>query len=316
MISTFSAVKTRVLALLDDPNQRTFTDPIVLEGMNEATDALYGAFVFYEIPRAKVVAYYTLPANTTNVSPATAGITDMGEVIEVSERGSSAEKYRHVDEVDDLDDRPMATFLGQWEWRGDNFWFVGSTMARELRISYFTTVEAQSDFSQSTGVDGARTFLSKYCAGMIGPRKGYDMAKDYMLQAVGSRYNDGVIGGELFRLCQPMVRSRQRVPVAPKPYSVIRRRIIRKPPYIAAQQPAGVGMAPIQFSTEDGTITGTIDGVNDTFYLAYPVSSANVYRSGVLMTQPTDVAWVTNQIIFAASQIPQLGDVITVLAWL
>lgn len=318
MISTMAQAKARVLNLLDDPLGATFTDAIVLPAIGEALDSLQSAFVFYEIPKSKIVITYTLPAGTLSVSPATMGITDCGEIIELRERASgSTAFYTHVDECDDLPQRPQVEILSNWEWRSDSLWFVGATQARELWLSYFSTIQQPTDFSGSTGVDGALTFISKYAAGVAGPRKGYDeLAAGYMRGAVGPRYDDGIIGGELFRLCQPMVRSRQRVQVAPRPYSVIRRRLMpRRQVYIAANQPAGVGTAPAQFSTANSTITGTLDGVNATFYLTYPVSTANIYRNGILMTQPSDVTFAHNQMIFQAGQIPTAGDTLTAEGW-
>lgn len=312
MISTLAQVKTRVLSLLDDPNGQTFVDSIVLPAVGEALDVLQSALVFYEIPRSKVVVAYTLAANTTSFSPADAGITDCGEIIELRERQSgSTNKYVHIDEVDDLPQRDETQILGQWEWRGDSFWFVGATEARQIWISYFSTIEQPTDLdSTSTGVDGALNVLSLYAAGVAGPRKGYDELGDrYMLRAVGSRYSDGVIGGELFRLCQPMVRSRQRVQVAPMPYSVSRRILShRRAPYIAAQQPAGVGMAPVQFSYFAGTITGTLDGVNDTFYLSFPVTSiGDVTLNGATLTPTQHYTSGSNWVTFIAPYVPQPG---------
>lgn len=319
MISTFAQVKTRVLNLLDDPLAATFVDSIVLPAVGEAIDALQSAFVFYEIPKSKVVVTYILPAGTLSVSPATMGITDMGEVIELRERASgSSDFYTHVDECDDLPQRPQVQILSNWEWRGDSFWFVGATEARQLWLSYFSTVQQPTALdSTSTNVDGALSFLSLYASGVAGPRKGYDeLAAAYMQRAVGNRYDQGIIGGALWYLCQPMVRSRQRVQVAPRPYSVIRRRLMpRRQVYIAANQPAGVGTAPAQFSTANSTITGTLDGVNATFYLTYPVSTANIYRNGILMTQPGDVTFAHNQMIFQAGQIPTAGDTLTAEGW-
>ncbi len=305
---------------MDDPNGATFTDAILLPAIGEAVDALWGAFVFFEIPKSKVVTTYTLSVGVTSVTPATMGIADFGELIQLQERLSgSNDFYVNVVECDSLPQRPQVDILGVFEWRGDAFYFIGSTAPRQLQVSYFSTTGQPAALdSTSTGVDGALTFLTKYAAGIVGPRKGYDeMAAMYMKQAVGPRYDEGLIGGELFRLCQPMVRSRQRVQVAPKPYSAIRRRRMpNRQVYIAANSPAGGAVgAPAQFSTETGTITGTIDGSNATFYLLYPVTTANIYRNGVLMTQTTDVTFGANQMVFQSGQIPQPGDVISAQGW-
>ncbi len=316
MIATFDQLETRVLALLDDPNGAVFTDAILLQGMGEAVDALQSAFVFFEIPRSKVVTTYDLPAGVTNFSPADAGITDCGEIIELREKMTgSSDYYTHIWECDDLPQRPQEQILGNWEWRGDDFWFVGATSARTVWISYFSTIEQPTSINGNlTPADGDLTFLSKYAAGVTGPRKGYDeISAGYMKSAVGSRYDEGIIGGELFRLCQPMVRSRQRVQVAPRPYSVIRRRQQwRRNVYIAANQPSGGGLN--QYSTADGTLLGSVDGVNAVFNLPYQLSNVEVYRSGVFMTVGTDYTLTNKALItFIAGQIPQLTDIVTVL---
>lgn len=319
MISTLAQVKGRTLALLDDVNQGTMTDAVLLPAIGEAIDALQDALTLYQIPKSKAVATYTVPVNTASVTPDALGIANLGEVIEIRERRfGSSDRYITVEEVDDLPQRDAIGQLGQWEWRGDAFYFLGATEARQIQVWYFATTSQPSALDgSSTDVDGALTFLSKYAAGIAGPRKGYnELAALYMQQAVGSRYNEGVIGGSLFRLCQPMVRARQRVPVAQPAYSADRWGRVRfRMPYIAAQQPVGVGVAPAQFSYSAGTLTGTLDGANATFYLAYPVSSVVVHLNGVTLTPATQYTHGANAITFIAPFIPQADAEIVVEGW-
>jgi hypothetical protein len=77
--------------------------------------------------------------------------------------------------------------------------------------------------------------------------------------------------------------------------------------FIASLPSTGAG----QYSTEQGTITGTINGVNLVFSLPLGVTPITVFRNGVLMTQGTDVTVVTHTITFNAGQTPQAGDIIT-----
>ncbi len=325
MIATYSQLRTRVLALLDDPLQAVFLDPILLQGMGEAVDALQQAFVFYEIPVSKKIVTYAINAGVTNFSPADAGITDCGEIIELREKMTgSSDPYTHIWECDDLPQRPQTQILGNWEWRGDDFWFVGATSARTVWISYFSTIEQPTAIDSSpTPADGDLTFLSKYAAGVTGPRKGYDeISAVYMKSAVGSRYDEGIIGGELFRLCQPMVRSRQRVQVAPRPYSVIRRRQQwRRNVYVAAPA-GGTGTAPNEYTSANGSVTGTIDGVNAHFLILAPMATVIVTVNGVTMTQGFDYTHVGNSITFLAGAVPVASSdpsnptIITVNGWL
>lgn len=318
MIATYDQLKTRVLALLDDPTGAVFTDAILLQGMGEAVDSLQSAFVFFEIPVSKRIVTYDLPVGVTNFSPADAGITDCGEIIELREKlTGSSELYAHIWECDDLPQRPQTQVLGNWEWRGDVFWFVGATSARTVWISYFSTIEQPTSINGAlTPADGDLTFLSKYTAGVVGPRKGYDeIAAGYMKSAVGSRYDEGIIGGNLFLLCQPMVRSRQRVQVAPRPYSVIRRRQQwRRNVYIAAQG-GGTGNFN-QYSIFAGNLTGAIDGTNAQFFLSTPVSSAIVTLNGVTLTLGLHYTLSANSLLFLSPYIPQPGAEILVDGWL
>jgi hypothetical protein len=73
---------------------------------------------------------------------------------------------------------------------------------------------------------------------------------------------------------------------------------------------------PQQFSTNDGSIQGAVDGVNTTFLISAALTRARVFRNGVLMTLNYDCAAGGRAIVFMAGQIPQPGDVITVEGYL
>lgn len=70
---------------------------------------------------------------------------------------------------------------------------------------------------------------------------------------------------------------------------------------------------PITLTTANGTITGTLNGVNAVFILTSIITSATVYRNGVLMTPVADYTFTGgNTITFVAGQIPQSTDILTV----
>jgi hypothetical protein len=319
MIPTRGQVKQRFRALLDDPAGAVFTDDIFSEAFGEAYDALFNAFLNAQCPRIQVITTYVLPANTTSLTPAQAGIVDMADPDELKERtAGSNEKFLPVDWVDELPQRDPVDRLLDFTWRFDTFYFIGATTARELQITYESSGIAPQNDSDSINVDGCLTFLAKAAAAAAGPLKGYDsIAAQYRLDAYGPKYSLGMIGGELFRIVQPRVRSMQHVPLARMPYSVAQRiGLRRRTPYIQAQQPAGKGPGtPVQFSSASGTITGVINGINDTFYLSYPVSTAVIYVQGVLQTQGVNCTFGANQIKFLPGSIPQPGSVITAEGW-
>jgi hypothetical protein len=318
MISTKGQVKTRALSLLDDDAQGTFKDAVFLAGFNEAWDALRASFIQYQIPFVEDIVTFTLAAGTTEFSPADAGIAGFGELIELEERrAGSTDRFIHVWEVDKLSQRDPGEGLIEFVWRLDHFETLGATEAREVRITYWDSGAAfPTNDGDSVGVDGAINFLAKYSASAMAIRKGYDeLSNRYKTEAVGSEYEEGKIGGALFRLLQPMVRARQRVAIAPKPYSVVRRRWQKRGPFIAANVPAGGGGTPLQFSLFDGTVTGVVDGSNAQFFLPFPVAGVRVNLNGAALTPVQHYTFYANVVTFLPPYIPQPGADVLVEAW-
>lgn len=315
MIPTVEQIKTRFRVLLDDPNGYSYTDAVFSEAFGAAYDALFNALLVYQCDRIRIVASTQIAPLTTSFAPSSA-FSDFAEFDEVEERlYGSNDKFVTLAQWDKLPQRDMTDRLLDFEWRFDTFYFVGSTTARELRITYESSGSAPS--SGSINLDGCLTFLACFAVGVAGPLKGDDeLAATNMVRAVGQKYDQGVIGGELWRIIQPRVRERQHVQLAPKPYSASRRQLVRRTPYIAAQQPAGTGVGvPAQFAYSSGTITGTIDGTNAQFFLAYPVTAAQVMLNGVVLTPGTHYTFGANVVNFIAPYIPQPGAEILVTGW-
>ena len=321
MRPTRGYVKQQALAILDDPSGSRFGDPVFAAGFNEAYDALFNALLNAQCPRLTNIIEFTAPINTTSLTPDQIGISDFADYEYMSERSfGTTEKWIDLNPVDRLTQRqPIDRFM-EFCYRNDAFYFIGNTTVRDMQLCYETSGEAPTDDATVINLDGCATFLSNYTVGAIGGRKGYeDTAQRCMMLAVGPAYQNGVIGGELFRIVQPRVRSRQHVQMAPKPYSATRRMMVRRAvPYVAAQQGAtggGSQNVPIQFSSNDGTIVGTIDGTNAVFWLVVGVVQATVYLNGIAMTTPNDYLRLNNQITFIGEQIPKPGDVITAQGW-
>jgi hypothetical protein len=320
MRPTRDQVKTRYLSLLDDPSASVFTDAVFQEGFAEAYDALYAAFLTNQCPRITCIALVTVPAMTTALTPAQMGIDDFGDFVRISERAyGSDDKFLDLNAVDRLTQRAATDRLLEFCWRNDTFYFLGATGIRELEVEYETSGDAPTT-NVTIGVDGCLTFLANYAAGVTGARKGYDeIARRCMQLAVGPKYDLGTVGGELFRIIQPRVRSMQHTQIAPKPFSSFRRILARRRvPYVAAQQGTtggGVPNVPIQFSTADGTIVPLPDGTNTTFWLVVGVTSATVYWNGLVQTEGVDYTRVNNQIAWIATPFLGVGDVITAEAY-
>ena len=75
--------------------------------------------------------------------------------------------------------------------------------------------------------------------------------------------------------------------------------------------------APNQATTNDGTLTGPVDGSNPAFTLSPPVPPQQewVFRNGLLMTQGLDVAMSGATAALISAQIPPPGDVISAAVW-
>jgi hypothetical protein len=328
-------VKNRYLSHLDDPAGNIFGDPpgwpatnvipsLFQESFGEAYDCLYQSYLFNQVPRITLIQFVTLAPGTTSITPTEMGINDFGDFEVLSERTfGSSDTFKDMTASDRLPQRLQGDRLIDFVWRNNTFYFVGSTQVIELQLQYDSSGEAPTDDATVIAVDSSLNFLANYAAGVAGGPKGYDdIAKRCMRFAVGPRYDEGVIGGDLYRLIQPLVRSRQAVQVAPKPYGSWRRRMGRRwaVPFVAAQQGTtggGANNIPIQYSSTAGTIVGVIDGVNAVFWLSTGVQAiTQVARNGQVLNQNADYTLLSNQVTFIGVQIPQPGDVITAEAYL
>jgi hypothetical protein len=243
MYPTRAQVRAQFQAILDDPLGLVFDDSVFTPAFNEAFSALQNAFLQYQVPAIEVTAAYTLPANTTSLTPAQMGVTDLGDFIFLRERvNGTSDKFRELVPVDLLPQRDQGQHLLVYNWSGDTFYFVGATGATDLQLRYESNGGAAPSSDLATiGVENSLTFLSNYAVGAAGPRKGYDeIAARARMAAVGPRYDQGGgIGGELFRLIQTRVRSRQKILLQPKRFAAGRRVMGRRPavPYATGAIP-------------------------------------------------------------------------------
>lgn len=307
-------------SLLDDyPQTPTspFNENVFAPAFNEAYQVLWSAMFQAQIPRIELMIEWPLPPMTTEISPEDMGITDFAGPIFLRERNfGSNDKYTDIAEVDVLTQRAPTNKLIQANWRNNRWYFIGATSLIELQVKYETSGTAPTDDAAKIMVDNCGPFLWNYCVGVMGPRKGRDeTAQRCMNFAVGPKYTMGTIGGQLFQLIQPLVRQRQQVQIAPKPYTVTRRySVYRQVPYVSAMQGTtggGSQNVPVQYSSDGGSIVGMIDGINHVFYIVVGVTSMTLYVNGLLQTAGQDYVFTSNRITFLPDHYPQPGDRIT-----
>lgn len=310
MIPQVSDVFTRARANLDHSggNVAPFTDAVLQEALAEGYDILFAAFLEHQLPRIQNSTLYVLPANTTSLTPATASITDFGELIALEERlNGSTEKYTQLWEYGvNLPQIDAADQLRYFIWRLDTFYFLGATTARQLRLTYYASGTAPT--TGTLGVDGSLVYFGNITAAIAGRRKGHDEWKDLWKRAVGENYEKGYLGGDLWRLIQPMDRSTQRVRIQPRAFS-LSRGVYRRPPavHVAAQ---GGSMAPTRISIALGNMTGTVDGVNATFTstLGPVLRHVQLFLNGIGLNFNVGFTFSGSSITFLTGYIPQAGD--------
>ena len=318
------------LQIVDDPGASVFTDvanattgavSVFQSGFSQAYDLLFNNALNQQIPLVEtVVDGIIIPPSPVpfSVTPAAMGLPDFADVEWVSERqAGSTDKFLDLVDEDRLTQRAPTDRLLEFVYQAGAFQFVGCTTVRELQIKYvFSSAGAPTNNATAVAFDGSLNFLANYAAGVTAGNKGYDdIANRCRSFAVGPKMDTGVIGGELFRLMQPLVRSRQNVPVAHKPFTTQRMLGVRRGPvYVAAQQGTTGGgnqAVPIQFSTANGTIVPLPNGVNATFWLTLGVQWFSLFKNGVLQTNGTDYTNQNNQLTFLPASIPQNGDLLT-----
>ncbi len=307
MTPTVAEVVAEIQSLLGDEAGRTFTGALALKGYQRAYRRIREEMLKDQVPRTvEVIEGSVLPAGTTVLTPANLGITNFGELIELSERQpGTTEDYIPLVEGDLLNGR-QGDALRIFEWRGDSFYFYGSNNSREIRIRYYDSGDPPTDLSVSVGIDGSLPFLSYYGATTIGPSKGYDDAEINRMRvmALGPRLDGS--GGMLYDLIAPMVRASSRVQRQPQPYGVDRNyswRRARPPLYIEAP-PATTGVQ------QPLTVSGTIDGENATFSLSQLPQDLNLYKNGVLQYPNVAYTIAGTVVTFLPGYIPQVGDLL------
>lgn len=301
----------------DDPGI-IFTDAALTPGFGNAFEIIFNELHKNQLPRTKVIATYTLPAGTSVLTPETAGITNLGELVEIEEQTAGAgDQYQTMRSTEKLSQRPQYGELIEYVWRLDAIYFIGSTAGRDLRITYYGSGSPPA--SGPVGIDGSLPYFRCATAAFAGRRKGHEW-KGLYVEAFGEQYERGVLGGHLFHLIQPMVRQMQQIepPIQSARYSAgsRRRRILL--PYVIGQAGGSEDGMHLRRSSVDSTITGAIDGSNDTFVITggfAALRSHRIFLNGISLEENLGYTISGVTITFATGYIPHTGDTVAADIW-
>ena len=329
-------VKQLYWQIVDDPGASVFTDvanpatgavSVFQMGFSQAVDVLFNNALLQQVPAVEQVTQgIIVPPSPVpfSMTPAQFGLSNFADFEWVSERAAfSNEKFIDLWDEDRLTQRAPKDRLIEYVWQDQAFQFVGCTTVRELQIKWVSSDPAPTSDSAVIQFDNSLNFLANFAAGVTAQNKGYTpIAQRCLSFAIGPKMDFGVVGGELYRLLQPLVRSRQNVQVAHRPYTVARRRIGRWQgvPYVAAMAGTTGGgnqSLPVQLTSANGTIVGNIDGVNAVFFLnTGSVLAFQIFKNGVLQTAGLQYAALNTMVTFLPGSVPQSGDVLTAEATL
>lgn len=308
MIASVEEIKVLTAKLLGDPNQRKYTNDVLQPFFELAYEELTGEMARYHIAKQRRAVSYALAANTTSLTPLTAGISNFGELVRLEERPYlSGDTYIRVTPVTRLPQRAAQPMLTEFEWRNDTWYFVGATQAIDLLITYYDSGAAPT--TGSVGIDGSKNFLAYRAAAVAAEPHGHrTLAESYDREARGPARDGG--GGHMHRLIQAMITTEQQIQ-------------LQLPFYRAEERfPLFVGIGTID--TNGGSsvgiptlavLTGAIDGSNDTFTLASAPARLFLYLNGALLDEGTGYTIVGNVITMAPAYIPQSGDSLRAEVW-
>lgn len=233
MIPTLDDVFALSRAHLADPDGEVYNNQQLLPFAQMAYGEMYEKMLNLGLSAPEATAYYTLPANTVILTPATAGISNFGELQAqgLSERlAGSTEKYIPLAEQENLSQWDPVDRLRFFEWSGDAFNFVGATTDRQLKIEYWASASAPT--SGPLGIDGCQLFIAARAAALACRIREPQLSQQLDVDARGPRLDGNA--GYLYTLVNPMVLAQQRTTsVRPRfrPNSRFRREVYGYPIY-------------------------------------------------------------------------------------
>src|SRR3954465_15224358 len=154
--------------LLQDPQQTSFDNDTLWPFFGQGYTELRQLMMNWDLQAQQIEALYTLPANTSSLTPAVAGLTNFGEPTRIWEKASgSSDDYLLVESTDILPQVPAGSSLRWYKYKSDTFFFVPATGSRDLKFEYSTTSDSTPSPGDIVPIDGSGRFLGTRTASLI-----------------------------------------------------------------------------------------------------------------------------------------------------
>ncbi|PYP89418.1 MAG: hypothetical protein DMG65_13725 [Candidatus Angelobacter sp. Gp1-AA117] len=174
-----TTLKSRLRALVDDPDATYATDAFLLPLINQKYEELYNRMLSTgaEFER-KAVELFNVPAQTQDLS----AYSLTGQPLELMVQPLSLEwkmagldntNYKTASLVDKVRDVAADQFISEWEWRAGIIYFTPSVLAVDVRIrGDFLFASLVSEGDQVTAGKNFGHALAYGCAALIGLVRG------------------------------------------------------------------------------------------------------------------------------------------------
>lgn len=207
-IPTVEQAAARAAFHLGDMKQKRYNSAELQIAVAAAWEEMVAHMLLCGVKAIRLKALYTLPANTSELLPETAGILNYGEMIRFGERPSgSSELYTRIDLKDELPQtQGQGSKLYWYEWSGEKFFFNPVAGAIQLKFEYYASGRAPD--SGSLLIDDCMNVVAKLAAAIAAPTKGeFNLAVMLRNEVYGDR--DPNSPQHMHNLIQPMLRAMQ-----------------------------------------------------------------------------------------------------------
>lgn len=212
MIPTVDHCVNRAAFHLGDSVKRRYSAADLRTAVSAAWEEIVAYMGLHGCSSIELTTIYTLPANTSVLTPETAGISNFGEPIRLWERpAGSTEQWTLLDGPVNIlpqEGGPLS-HLGVYRWVGERFEFNATVSDIELKIEY--TGSGAAPDSGSMGIDDCTNAVSKLAAAIAAPTKGDDSLVPGLLEAVwGGQSNSSKGRSHVHVLIQQQLKTQQR----------------------------------------------------------------------------------------------------------